>query len=109
MDTLAEVADATEQGIQPVCKHQDLVIGFLAHTGLTLDPMNRQPNPRNSNRSGCEELLYLCKAGPEGGMTVTGERPHRPHRMDQTRGRREAVRWRQLPGHRPRLACGRRS
>jgi len=36
--TLAEVADATEQGIQPVCKHQDLVIGFLAHTGLSLDP-----------------------------------------------------------------------
>jgi len=36
--TLAEVADATEHGIQRVCKHQDLVIGFLAHTGLTLDP-----------------------------------------------------------------------
>jgi transposase len=36
--TLAEVADATEQGIQRVCKHQDLVVGFLAHTGLALDP-----------------------------------------------------------------------
>jgi transposase len=36
--TLAEVADATEQGIQRVCNHDDLVIGFLAHTGLTLDP-----------------------------------------------------------------------
>ena len=36
--TLAEVADATEQGIQRVCKHEDLVVGFLAHTGLTLDP-----------------------------------------------------------------------
>jgi transposase len=36
--SLAEVADATEQGIQRVCKHQDLVVGFLAHTGLTLDP-----------------------------------------------------------------------
>ena len=36
--TLAEVADATEQGIQRVCKHQDLVVGFVAHTGLTLDP-----------------------------------------------------------------------
>ena len=36
--TLAEVADATEQGIQRVCKHYDLVVGFLAHTGLTLDP-----------------------------------------------------------------------
>jgi transposase len=36
--TLAEVADATEQGIQRVCKHQDLVVGFLAHTGLALNP-----------------------------------------------------------------------
>jgi hypothetical protein len=36
--TLAEVADATEQGIQRVCKREDLVVGFLAHTGLTLDP-----------------------------------------------------------------------
>ena len=36
--TLAEVADATEQGIQRVCKHDDLVIGLLSHTGLSLDP-----------------------------------------------------------------------
>jgi transposase len=36
--TLAEVADATEHGIQRVCKHQDLVVGFLAHTGLSLNP-----------------------------------------------------------------------
>jgi DDE superfamily endonuclease len=36
--TLAEVADATEQGIQRVGKHQDLVVGFLAHTGLSLPP-----------------------------------------------------------------------
>jgi transposase len=36
--TLAEVADATTHGIQRVCKHEDLVVGFLAHTGLTLDP-----------------------------------------------------------------------
>ena len=36
--TLAEVADATEQGIQRICKREDLVVGFLAHTGLTLDP-----------------------------------------------------------------------
>jgi transposase len=36
--TLAEVADAATQGIQRVCKHEDLVVGFLAHTGLTLDP-----------------------------------------------------------------------
>jgi hypothetical protein len=36
-DTLAEVADATEHGIQRVCKSEDLVVGFLAHTGLFLD------------------------------------------------------------------------
>jgi transposase len=36
--SLAEVADATEQGIQRVCKHEDLVVGFLAHTGLSLNP-----------------------------------------------------------------------
>jgi hypothetical protein len=36
--TLAEVADATEQGIQRVCKSDSLVVGFLAHTGLSLDP-----------------------------------------------------------------------
>jgi transposase len=36
--TLAEVADATEQGIQRICKSDSLIIGCLAHTGLTLDP-----------------------------------------------------------------------
>jgi hypothetical protein len=36
--TLVEVADAAQQGIQRVCTHEDLVAGFLAHTGLTLDP-----------------------------------------------------------------------
>jgi hypothetical protein len=36
--SLSEVADATEAGIRRVCEHQDLVVGFLAHTGLTLDP-----------------------------------------------------------------------
>jgi hypothetical protein len=36
--TRAEVADATDQGIQRVCKNEDLVVEFLAHTGLTLDP-----------------------------------------------------------------------
>ncbi len=35
--TLAEVADAAEQGIQRVCNSDDLVGGFLAHTGLALD------------------------------------------------------------------------
>jgi len=36
--TLAAVADATEQGIQRVCKSDSLVVGFLAHTRLSLDP-----------------------------------------------------------------------
>ena len=36
--TLAEVADATEQGIGRVCNSDSLVVGFLAHTGLSLDP-----------------------------------------------------------------------
>jgi len=36
--SLTEVADATEQGIQRICKSDSLVVGFLAHTGLTLDP-----------------------------------------------------------------------
>jgi hypothetical protein len=35
--TLAEVADATEQGIQRVCNSDSLVIGFLTHTGLNLN------------------------------------------------------------------------
>jgi transposase len=36
--SLAEVADATEQGVQRICKRDSLVVGFLAHTGLSLDP-----------------------------------------------------------------------
>jgi hypothetical protein len=36
--TLAEVADAATQGIQRVCTTEDLAVGFLAHTGLSLDP-----------------------------------------------------------------------
>jgi transposase len=36
--TLAEVADAAQQGIQRVCNSDSLVVGFLAHTGLSLDP-----------------------------------------------------------------------
>jgi transposase len=31
--TLAEVADATEQGIHRACKSDSLVVGFLDHTG----------------------------------------------------------------------------
>ena len=48
--TLAEVADATEQGIQRICKHQDLVLGFLAHTGLTLDPSAVNPPTKLNER-----------------------------------------------------------
>jgi hypothetical protein len=36
-DTVIEVADAAEQGIQRVGDDQQLVWSFLAHTGLTLD------------------------------------------------------------------------
>jgi transposase len=36
--SLGEVADATEHGIQRICKSDSLVVGFLAHTGLSLDP-----------------------------------------------------------------------
>jgi transposase len=41
-DTVIEVADATEQGIQRVCDDQQLVWSFLAHSGLSLD---REPPP----------------------------------------------------------------
>jgi DDE superfamily endonuclease len=36
-DTVAEVADQAREGIQRVCDSDSLVVGFLAHTGLTLD------------------------------------------------------------------------
>jgi hypothetical protein len=36
-DSLAEVADQAQQGIQRVCDSDSLVLGFLAHTGLALD------------------------------------------------------------------------
>jgi hypothetical protein len=36
-DTIAEVADQAQHGIQQVCDSDSLVVGFLAHTGLTLD------------------------------------------------------------------------
>jgi hypothetical protein len=36
-DTLAEVADQAQQGIQRVCDSDTLVVEFLAHTGLSLD------------------------------------------------------------------------
>jgi DDE superfamily endonuclease len=48
--SLAEVADATEQGIGRVCKSDSLIVGFLAHTGLTLDP-RASTQPTKLNRS----------------------------------------------------------
>jgi hypothetical protein len=41
-DTIAEVADQAEHGIQRVCDSNSLVMGFLAHTGLSL---NDEPSP----------------------------------------------------------------
>jgi hypothetical protein len=41
-DTVAEVADQARHGIQRVCDSDSLVMGFLAHTGLSLDD---QPSP----------------------------------------------------------------
>jgi hypothetical protein len=41
-DTIAEVADRAEHGIQRVCDSDSLVMGFLAHTGLSL---NDEPSP----------------------------------------------------------------
>jgi hypothetical protein len=41
-DTIAEVTDQAEHGIQRVCDSDSLVVGFLAHTGLTLDD---EPSP----------------------------------------------------------------
>ena len=42
-DHLGRGPDATEQGIQQVCKNDSLVVGFLAHTGLTLDSWTVNP------------------------------------------------------------------
>jgi hypothetical protein len=36
-DTIAEVADHAQYGIQRVCDNDSLVAGFLAHTGLSLN------------------------------------------------------------------------
>jgi transposase len=36
-DTVVEVADQAQRGIERVCASDDLVAGFLAHTGLALD------------------------------------------------------------------------
>jgi hypothetical protein len=36
-DTIVEVADQAQQGIRRVCDSDSLVMGFLDHTGLSLD------------------------------------------------------------------------
>ena len=36
-DTIAGVADQAQHGIRRVCDSDSLVVGFLAHTGLSLD------------------------------------------------------------------------
>ena len=41
-DSVAEVADQAQHGIHRVCDSDSLVVGFLAHTGLSL---NDQPSP----------------------------------------------------------------
>ena len=41
-DTIAQVADQAQHGIQRVCDSDSLVVGFLAHTGLSLD---HEPSP----------------------------------------------------------------
>jgi hypothetical protein len=41
-DTVAEVADQAHQGVQRICDSDTLVVGFLAHTGLSLDD---EPSP----------------------------------------------------------------
>jgi hypothetical protein len=41
-DTVVEVADQAQAGIRRVCASDSLVVGFLAHTGLSLDD---QPSP----------------------------------------------------------------
>jgi hypothetical protein len=41
-DTIAEVANQAQHGIQRVCDSDSLVVGFLAHTGLSL---NDPPSP----------------------------------------------------------------
>jgi hypothetical protein len=36
-DTVPEVADQAQRGVQRVCDSNSLVVGFLAHTGLSLE------------------------------------------------------------------------
>jgi hypothetical protein len=41
-DTMAQVADQAQHGIQRVCDSDSLVVGFPAHTGLSLE---NEPSP----------------------------------------------------------------
>jgi transposase len=51
-DTVTEVADQAHRGIQRVCDSNSLVLGFLAHTGLSL---NDQPSPKVK-----ESITVVC-------------------------------------------------
>jgi hypothetical protein len=46
-DTIAEVADQARHDIQRVCDSDRLVVGFLAHTGLSMDD---DPSPEREAR-----------------------------------------------------------
>jgi hypothetical protein len=54
--TLAEVAEATEQGIRRVCKHQDLVVGSwpTPASPWTHEPSTQHPSPGR----GCLKSSY---------------------------------------------------
>jgi hypothetical protein len=49
-DHLADVADATEQGIHRINRNPQLPWSFLAHTGLTIHPAH-PPNLRKDQKT----------------------------------------------------------
>jgi hypothetical protein len=65
--TLVEVADQAQRGIRRVCASDELVAGFLAHRGLTLDD-RPSTNPRESNNRPLRAALQL--RGPLGGLVA---------------------------------------
>ncbi|MGW7099627.1 transposase [Streptomyces sp. NPDC054838] len=54
-DHLADVADATEQGIHRINHNPQLPWPFLAHTGLTIHPPHPPNLRRISKSSGCRQ------------------------------------------------------
>lgn len=65
-DRVAEVADQTQRGIQRVCDSDSLVVGFLAHTGLSLDkepsPQSERINKRDGHRPRLSTEPELARA-----------------------------------------------